>query len=100
MDTSPDRLQDLHERVLRLESLLNERHQQAAAKDWYTTAEVAGLLSKAEFTVREWCRLGRIYARKRACGRGPTPEWMIAHNEVERYRNHGLLPAPRFATKY
>ena len=36
------------------------------AKDWYTTAEVAKLLDRAEYTVREWCRQGRMPARNRA----------------------------------
>ena len=61
-------------------------------KDWYTVAEVAEILGKAEFTVREWCRLGRVYASKRACGRGTSQEWIIAHEELTRIRNEGLLP--------
>ena len=61
-------------------------------RDWYTVAEVAQKLSRADFTVREWVRLGRIYASKRACGRGPTQEWIISTEEVERIQNEGLLP--------
>src|SRR5947199_188164 len=66
--------------------------QQRTIKDWYTTAEAAELLSKAEFTVREWCRLKRIDAQKRPCGRGRSRDWMISHAELDRYRNEGLLP--------
>ena len=62
------------------------------AKDYYTTTEVAEVLGKAEFTVREWCRLGRIYAEKRLCGRGRAKEWIISDNELNRIRNEGLLP--------
>lgn len=67
--------------------------EQRAEKDWYTTAELARLLNKAEFTVREWCRLGRVDADKRPCGRGRSQEWIVSHDELTRIRNDGLLPA-------
>lgn len=62
------------------------------AKDWYTVAEVAKLLAKAEFTVREWCRLGRIHAKKRESGRGKHSDWVISHDEILRYQEKGLVP--------
>jgi hypothetical protein len=65
-----------------------------SSKEWYTPAEVAKLLGKKVYTVREWCRLRRINARKRNSGRGEAEEWEIPAAEVERYRNHGLLPIP------
>jgi hypothetical protein len=68
---------------------------QRSVKEWYSTAEVAKLLDKAEFTVREWCRLGRVKAQKKKCGRGIASEWMISHAELTRVRNEGLLPEPR-----
>lgn len=74
-----------------LEDVVRQLVHERTVKEWYTTAEVAALLGKAEFTVREWCRLGRVTACKRVCGRGPTQEWSIAHAELERIRNHGLL---------
>ncbi len=72
-----------------LESILG---QWSAPREFYSPSEVAVLLGKAEFTVREWCRLGRILAEKRACGRGLSKEWMISHDEVQRIKNEGLLP--------
>jgi len=57
-----------------------------------TTHEVAKVVGKAEFTVREWCRLGRVAASKRACGRGKFQEWIVSHEELTRLRNEGLLP--------
>ena len=62
-------------------------------KDWYTTGEAAESLGRDKYTVREWCREGRIRAEKRQAGRGKAKEWMISHEEVERYRNYGLLPS-------
>ena len=64
----------------------------AAVKDWYTTAEVARIIGKAEFTVREYCRLGRVRAEKLPCGRGKYQEWIVSHEELTRLRNEGLLP--------
>lgn len=60
--------------------------------DWHSPAEVAALLSRAPFTVREWCRNGRINAQKRPTGRGDADEWEISADEVQRIKNHGLLP--------
>ena len=34
--------------------------------EFYAPAEAAAFLGKAEFTVREWCRLGRVNAAQRA----------------------------------
>jgi hypothetical protein len=65
-------------------------------KSHYSTQEVAEKLRKAEFTVREWCRLGRIRATKRATGRGRSLEWMVSHEEVMRVASEGLLPQPKF----
>ena len=83
---------DLAERLDRIEQLLQTLVEQRTIKEWYTPAELAKLLGKAEFTVREWCRLGRIQARKKNCGRGVAGEWIISHEELTRIRNEGLLP--------
>lgn len=85
----------IEERLDRIEEALRLLVQQKTVKDWYTTAEAADVLGKAEWTVREWCRLGRVNADKRACGRGRSQEWILSHAEMERIRNQGLLPDPR-----
>ena len=82
----------LDERLTRIEKLLSELVSRQATKDYYSTTEVAALLKKAEFTVREWCRLGRVNAEKRPCGRGVSKEWMISCEELQRIMNEGLLP--------
>ena len=82
---------DLAERLERIETLLQSLLKERTIKEWYTTAEVAKLLSKAEFTVREWCRLGRVGAQKKKCGRGVASEWIISHEELVRVQNQGLL---------
>lgn len=86
---------DLHARLDRIETLLAALVGERAAKDWYSTAEAAAVLGRAEFTVREWCRLGRVRAEKKRCGRGQSGEWIISHEELIRVRNEGLLPAAR-----
>src|SRR5688572_18706353 len=78
---------DITERLSRIEKLLAALISQRAIKDWYTTTEVAGILDRAEWTVREWCRTGRVNAEKRPCGRGNSQEWIISHDELQRIRN-------------
>lgn len=88
------RIDQLAGRLERIESVLVDLLRRRPAKEWYGTAELAELLGKAEFTVREWCRLGRVHAEKRACGRGRTREWMVSHAEYLRLQGEGLLPVP------
>lgn len=85
----------IEERLQRIEEALYRLVEQRTIKDWYTTSETAEVLGKAEWTVREWCRLGRVNAAKRLCGRGRSQEWIISHAEIDRIRNEGLLPDPR-----
>ena len=80
------------ERLERIETLLDRLVRQRTIKEWYSVAEAAQILGKAEFTVREWCRQGRVWASKRQCGRGNTKEWIISHEELTRIQNEGLLP--------
>ena len=92
MTPTPEELVD---RLDRIETLLASLVEQRTVKEWYSTTEVARLLGRAEFTVREWCRLGRVHAQKKKSGRGVASEWIISHDELTRVRNEGLLPDPR-----
>ena len=87
-----DALHELFERLDRMEAALRLLVERQRVKDWYTTDEAAKIVGKAEFTVREWCRLGRIHAEKRRSGRGAFPAWVISHQELTRYQREGLLP--------
>ena len=75
-----------------LERLIRQRVE-LADRQWFSTDEVAKLVDRRPFTVREWCRKGRLLARKRQTGRGNKPEWEIEASEVERFHNHGLRPS-------
>lgn len=58
----------------------------------FSVEEVASLVGRRPFTVREWCRLGRIQARKSMTHAGPTTKWVIGRAELDRFRRDGLLP--------
>jgi hypothetical protein len=75
----------------RIESLLVALVERQTVKEWYSVEEFARLAGKAEFTIREWCRLGRIRAEKRLSGRGAFTGWCISHQEWLRYQREGLL---------
>jgi hypothetical protein len=73
-------------RLDRIEAALQTLIRQHTVKEWYSTSKIAELLGRAEYTVREWCRGGRIRATKRHYARrlpgmddqprgtGPHPE--------------------------
>lgn len=68
----------------------------APAKTWYTVAEAAEAIAKAPYTVREWCRHGRLAAEKAPGSRpGLTGDWRINAAELARYRSEGLRPEHR-----
>jgi transposase len=85
-------IDELLRRLDRIESALAELLVQRTVKEWYSTAEVAEILDRAEYTVREWCRQARIRAKKKPCGRGKGGEWLVSHDELTRLKNEGLLP--------
>jgi transposase len=88
---------NIEERLDKIEELLAALLQKESAKDWYSTAEVARILGRSEFTVREWARLGRVRAEKRFSGRGPHTAWVISHAELLRFQREGLLPTQKHA---
>jgi hypothetical protein len=81
----------LEERLEKIESLLVMLVERQQVRDWYTTEEFGRAVGKAEFTIREYCRLGRLKAEKRQSGRGAYQQWVLSHAELERYRRDGLL---------
>lgn len=89
---------ELASKLTRIESVLCDLHalvtNRQTIKDSYTTQEVAKILDKKAYTVREWCRLQRVNAFKAMCGRGCEEEWRITHEELLRIQNEGLLPPP------
>lgn len=93
-----EQVKELQARVVQLEDVIVELRdlvvEQRTVKESYTTIEVAQLLGKKPYTVREWCRLQRVNATKAMCGRGCEEEWRISHEELMRIRNEGLLPIP------
>jgi hypothetical protein len=96
IETPPSEINVILDSLRRIECQLAEMRSKQTIKDFYSTEEVARLLKKAEFTVREWCRLNRINAIKRFSGRGKYPAWAISHQELLRIEKEGLLPLPSF----
>ena len=92
-DASPSshRVDGVLEQLERIEHLLQSLMDQRTVKDFYTTEEAAQILNRAEFTVREWCRNGRIRAEKRLSRRGKYLSWVISRGELLRYQREGLL---------
>ena len=85
----------VEQRLEQIESLLVVLVERQQVKEWYTTNEFAKAVGKAEFTIREYCRLGRLRAEKRQSGRGAYPQWVLSQAELERYRRSGLMPYQR-----
>jgi hypothetical protein len=81
----------LKERLEKIESLLVALVEREQVREWYSVEECARILNRAEFTVREWCRLGRIRAEKKGSGRGAYASWAISHAELRRFQREGLL---------
>ena len=77
-------------RLDRIEEILHRIAEKEPEQEWYDTKTVAGLLGRSAYSVREWCRLKRVKAEKRVCGRGAAKEWMISHEELCRIKAKGL----------
>ena len=85
-------LQVYDRRLNNLESLLADMSRSIScpkhAKEWYSAGELAELLGKSDFTVREkWCNQGRV-----ECEKDPdSGKWRIPAREVHRLQNGGGL---------
>jgi hypothetical protein len=55
----------LEERLEKIESLLVALVEREQVREWYTTQVFARMVGKAQFTIREYCRLGWLRAEKR-----------------------------------
>ncbi len=96
------RFRSLQDRLVSLESTVSTIEQcvstndlpamQPMARSYYSVPEFANQVGRGEYTVREWCRLARINAEKCDSGRGEAKSWKIPAEELQRYRDHGLLP--------
>ena len=83
---------DLDARLGRMEASLRKLSEARPNKEFYTVAEAAKALCRAEYTVREWARLGRLRGEKTHGGRGRKAEWRFSLAELTRYQAEGLLP--------
>lgn len=96
MSTATPTTPTVEDRLAHIESLLGQLLQlassQQAPKDWYTTTEVATILGRAQYTVREWCREGRVPAQQRRARRGNGLEWIISHEQLELLKAEKLRP--------
>jgi hypothetical protein len=88
-------VEPIEDRLARIESMLAALVERQAVKDFYTPEEFARLVGREAFTCREYCRLGRIRAIKKASGRGKYASWVISHDELLRFQREGLLPDRR-----
>jgi hypothetical protein len=75
-----------------LKAMLVALVERQLVREWYSIEEFARIVGRAEFTCREWCRLGRINAAKKESGRGAYAAWAISHAELLRFQREGLLP--------
>ncbi len=91
MNEKPIWVEEVLAQLDKMNSILLELVRQRTVKDYYDTEEMARIVGKAEFTVREWCRNGRIHAEKKGSGRGKYQSWVVSHEELLRYHRQGLL---------
>src|SRR5258708_29776776 len=92
-------MQEIEDRLERIEAKLTQLFEQQAVKEFYTPEEFARLVGREAFTCREYCRLGRIRAQKKASGRGKHASWVISHDELLRFQPEGLVPDGRCQPK-
>lgn len=85
----------VREQLQRIESqlrLLVTSHERGLEKEFYTVKELALRTGRAEFTVRAWCRTGRVRATRVRGPAGMLGAFKISRDEVARMEKEGLLP--------
>lgn len=90
-------MSDHQDQLDRIESLLRFMADTQQRKDWYSCEEFSRLVSLAPFTIRKYCRDGRLAAQKRGIRRGQADEWVLSHAEYLRFERDGLLPTQTHA---
>jgi hypothetical protein len=83
-----DKLDALHAELKDLRAERSAVASGASSRTTYSTKEVAVMVDRNEFTVRQWCLGGRIKAHKR----GRSGQWGVSASEVTRYLEEGFLP--------
>ena len=98
-ETNPSidsQLAEMHKILVQIKGLLTAPPE---TRSNYSVEEVAAMLSKSAFTVREWCRNGRINATKRsgaavAPSCGASPPWRFPASKTRGFchLNQGGTP--------
>ena len=84
-DLTMDRLAAFESKLDRIDRRLQAAPAGSVDKAWYTVEEVAALIQKSPWTVRQACNKGRIAAQK-----SPDDKWRISKEEVTKIQNYGL----------
>ena len=87
MEALAERLEEVIARLQAIETELHHLREERTVKEWYGTAEVASLLSRSDYTVREWCRKRQIPAEKTSNGR----DWIVVSLKVRPGNSGGPL---------
>lgn len=85
----------VEERLERIEAMVAALLDRDQPREWYSVEQFARLVGRSAFTCREWCRLGRVAARKKTSGRGAHAAWAISDAELQRFQREGLRPRAR-----
>ncbi len=83
--------QNVVERLANIESRLDQLLDGKQQRESYSVEQFAERVGLDPWTIREYCRHGRIRATKKASGRGRHKAWAISHAELRRYESEGLL---------
>jgi hypothetical protein len=86
---SVDRIDQIDAKLDRVLDLLRDRSE---VRQHFSVEECAPKLNKSAYTIREWCRMGRINAFKCNDKRGDSAAWRVSAEEISRILDFGLLP--------